>query len=76
MKNLIYTFKLLAFVFLFSHFTPHPEISRSNPGPGFAVVELFTSRMFQLSTRRCSGWQAEGLGEKCLRFEFSCRLLE
>jgi hypothetical protein len=43
MQNLKFTFKLLAFIFLFSSFTPHAEINNFNAGPGFAVVELFTS---------------------------------
>ncbi len=33
----------MAFIFLFTSFTPNPEIYKFNSGPGFAVVELFTS---------------------------------
>jgi hypothetical protein len=43
MQNLKFTFRLWAFIFLLSSFTPHPEMNNFNAGPGFAVVELFTS---------------------------------
>lgn len=42
-QNLKYTFRLFAFIFLLFSFTARPEINNFNSGPGFAVVELFTS---------------------------------
>ena len=44
MQNLKSYFRFLVFIFLFSSFIPPHEINNKiNSGPGFAVVELFTS---------------------------------
>jgi hypothetical protein len=43
MQNLKSAFRLLTITFLFTSFMPPSEINNKNSGPGFAVVELFTS---------------------------------